>query len=130
MTDTRIADLLASRAAAKAEEDKAVAARRAIDAEIVKLFTPPAGDEGSVSTTVGDAKVAVTFKLDRKVDDEAVKRDWENLLPAVQMAFRFKADVALKNLKALDGDNLRQALKYVTTKPATPSLSIETVKAD
>lgn len=109
---------------AKDAEAKAVEHRRAIEAQIVSLYAAPDGGEG----TVKDDEFSITYKATRAVDTDALQKAWGTLSPNTQKAFKWKADVDLKQLRALvdlDPDNAYQAQGFITTKPAKPTISLK-----
>lgn len=84
----------------------------------------PEGGEG----TVKDEEFNLTFKVTRKVDTDALQAVWADLNPNTQKAFKWSADVDLKQLRALsdlDPDNAFIAQGFVTTKPAKPLISLK-----
>lgn len=109
--------------AAKEAERLAIQHRRELDAVIVQMSSQK--DEGSVSSTAGDYAVKVTFKLDRKLDTEALQVAWASVPPAAQAAVKWKADLSLTAFKNLDQGSAHELEKYITTKPASPSVSVE-----
>lgn len=119
--------LLAQRLATKAAEDKAVEARRAIDAQIAALLPLAGKTEGAVSAKLGECKITVTYGIRRKVDAEALKRDWLSLSDTTQAAFKWSADVATKAYKELQGTDLAEAVAFVTATPSLPSVAVEAI---
>jgi hypothetical protein len=116
--------LVADLRAAKAAETAAMARRLAIEADLVGLFAVPEGGEG----THKDEEFSITWKLTRKVDTEAVQAAWNALAANTQKAFRWKADIDLKNLRALQELDLgayRKAAEFITTSPAKPAITLK-----
>lgn len=112
---------------AKEKEAQAVEYRRAIEAQIVSRYAVPEGGEG----TVKDDEFSITYKVTRTVDTTTLQAAWSALSPNTQKAFKWKADVDLKHLRALvdmDPDNAFQAQGFITTKPAKPSLTLKDEK--
>ena len=112
--------------AAKANEQMAVEARRRLDVEIVALTLPK--DEGTVTTKAGALKVKVGFKLTRSVDTELLQDAWSALTEHQRTAFRWKADIDTKNLRALQdmrADEYAALSAYITIKPASPFVTVE-----
>ena len=109
---------------AKAAEVQAIEHRRAIEDQIVGRYSAPNGTEG----TVKEDEFSITFKNTRTVDTTALQASWGELSPNTQKAFKWRADVDLKHLRALidlDPDNAYQAQGFITTKPAKPSLLLK-----
>ncbi len=112
---------------AKAKEAEAIENRRAIEAQIVSRYAVPDGGEG----TVKDEEFSITYKVTRAVDTDALQVAWFGLSDNAKKAFRWKADVDLKHLRALadiDPDNAYQAQGFITTKPAKPALTLKDEK--
>lgn len=121
----QLAALLKKRIDAKTAEDLAVKNRRAIDGQIVALL--PKKTEGSVSQEAGQFKVTVTYGIDRKANTEYLQDSWFSLPPAVQKAFRWKAEVSTKEFKALSETEGAIAIDFVESKPSSPSLKVEPI---
>jgi hypothetical protein len=121
----RLAELINERRRAKRVEDAAIADRRAIDAQILAEFKAPDGGKGTVRDVIGDVKLAIAYSLDRKVDDPELVKAFESMPEAVQNIFRFKAEVIEKAYEALPEDQKAIAAKFITTKPASPSMKLE-----
>ncbi len=84
--------------------------------------------EGTVTTEAGDIKVKVTYKVTRSVDVNGVQDDWNVMPSIVQEAFRWKPDLDLKRYRAIETANpeaFKLLAKYVTSKEAKPSISVE-----
>lgn len=121
---TPIPVLVAALRHAKAEESAANQRRLDLEAQIVARFVVPEGGEG----TVKDEEFQIAFKLTRKVDTEALQASWAKLDKNSQKAFRWSADVDLKQLRALsdlDPDSAFVAQGFITTKPAKPSITLK-----
>ena len=119
-----ITELTAALKAAKAAEDKAKAERLEIEGKIVALYAKPATGEG----THNDEEFSITWKLNRTVDTEKLSAGYESLPVNAQRAFRWKAEVELKNLRALaelDPVSYSAAAEYITSKPAKPSIDLK-----
>jgi hypothetical protein len=127
MKPITLSELIASRIAAKRIEDEAIQERRNIDAAIADLLRDPAKPEGSISQRTEGCKVTVTYKIDRKVDSDALTKAWGALPKDVQDAFKWKADVSVSALRKLDPASAGKAAEFVTAKPASPSITIEAV---
>lgn len=113
----------------KAMEDRARKQRLDIEQSIVSLVQSK--DEGSVSAEAGALAVSVTFKLNRKVDADALKCAWSGLPPTVQDAFSWKPDVSLSQLRALEKaapNDYGLALQFITTTPAKPAVTVKEAK--
>jgi len=119
-----ITELTAALKAAKAAEDNAKVLRLEIEGKIVALYAKPATGEG----THNDEEFSITWKLNRTVDSEKLSAGYESLPVNAQRAFRWKAEVELKNLRALaelDPVSYSAAAEYITSKPAKPSIELK-----
>lgn len=128
MQSITISQLIAARIAAKRAEDAAVQARRDVDTQIAEFLRDPSKPEGSVSQKTDDGfKVTCTFKVDRKVETEALQKAWDKLTAEQQSAFKWTAAVSVTGLRKLDEKEQAAVSKLITAKPATPSITIEAV---
>jgi hypothetical protein len=124
MQDNTLDALIQERIFVKGEEDKLAERRRGIDAKIV-LLCGEHNAEGTVTKKTEGHKVSVTFGITRKVDTENLRLGWDALTPAAQAAFRWKAEAAVPQLRALSPENLTAVAKFIESKPASPSIKIE-----
>ena len=120
-------ELIAARLTAKRLEDTAVAARRDVDEMIANHLRPSDKVEGTVSEKVGDFKISVTYKLSRAVATDELQKAWDKLSAELQAAFKWKADISVSALRKLESKDQTVASKFLTSKPATPTISIEAV---
>ena len=127
MQTITIAELIAARIAAKRVEDAAIAERRKIDGVIAELLKDANKPEGSVSQKADGYKVTVTYKIDRKVDTDKLQAAWAKLSAAAAQAFKWKADVSVSELRKLEGADAAAASVFITSKPASPSITIEAI---
>lgn len=122
-----ISELVAARIAAKRAEDEAVTERRRIDSQIAELLKDANKPEGSVSQRLEGYKVTVTYKLDRKVDTDKLTKSWDKLPIDVQGAFKWAASVSVSELRKLEAKAQNSAAQFITTKEASPSITIEAI---
>ena len=119
-----ILQLLIDRLAeAKHQEAAARDTRLAIEEEILAHFEAPPTGEG----TKTEGRVSVAWKVTRKVDT-ALADHWAELGKNAQQAFKWKPDIDLKALRALqqmDADGYAQAAKFITTTPAKPAITLK-----
>jgi hypothetical protein len=128
MQTISLSELIAARIAAKRAEDQAVAARREIDAQLAELMADANKPEGSISRKTDDGyKLTVTYKIDRKVDTEALTKDWAKLPIDVQAAFKWSAALSVSEFRKLQDKAQLSASRFITAKPASPSITIEAV---
>ena len=119
-----ITELTAALKVAKAVEDAAKQDRLAIEAKMVALFAKPVSGEG----THNDEEFSITWKLNRTVDTDKLSAAYDQLPVNAQRAFRWKANVELKNLRALselDPVAYSAAAQFITSKPAKPSITLK-----
>jgi len=122
-----ISELVAARIAAKRSEDAAVQARRDIDEQITNLLRPADKLEGTVSEKTGEYKISVVYKLSRSVATEDLQKVWDKLTAEQQGAFKWKADVSVSALRKLDDKAMAAVSKLITSKPASPTITIEAI---
>ena len=116
--------------AAKQDMDRARA--RYSELEQALIETVGVQDEGSHSVTVDDRyKVTTTGRVNRSIDSDGLSAAWHELPEPVQQAFRWKADVNIKQLRSLASlrdDIYPMAARFITAKPGKPSLKLEPAK--
>jgi hypothetical protein len=127
MDQAKLNELIKARLNAKRAEDAAAAARREIDEQIVNLMRPADKLEGTVSQKAGEYKISVTYKLSRSVDTDDLQKAWDKLSAEQQGAFKWKADVSVSALRKLDDKAQIAVSKFITSKPASPTITIEAV---
>lgn len=111
---------------AKRSEDEARAQRLEVEAQIVALVGVK--DEGVTSFENDQFKVKTTGKVTRSVDTGAIQDVWEVLPEEVKKCFKWEAKLDTKEFRHLCSmrDDLASHLnKYITSKPAKPSISVE-----
>ena len=88
-------------------------------------------EEGVAKATCGHFQVGATYRLNRKVDTEKLKDDWNTIPGRVRAAFTWKADVSITQLRAMEKAaplDYAEALHYISTSAAKPAIKIEEVK--
>lgn len=113
----------------KRDEDAARALRLNIEEQMLTLL--PAVEEGVAKATCGHFQVGATYRLNRKVDTEKLKDDWNTIPGRVRAAFTWKADVSITQLRAMEKAaplDYAEALHYISTSAAKPAIKIEEVK--
>ena len=109
---------------AKGVEDAAKAERYAAEEALCALYADQAPKEGAIK---GEG-FSITYKMTRKVDNDKLFDAYDSLSPNAKKAFRFKAEVDLKQFRALsDLDEISFATisDFVTTAPAKPTISLK-----
>ena len=125
MKQATLQELRCAWQAAKALEAKAAQERRAIEDAILAML--PSKAEGTV--TDKDSGISVAFKVNRKVDSDALQLAWPSLNTNAQRAFRWKAEIDARQLKALqelDAQTYASIATLITATPAKPAISIKT----
>ena len=80
--------------------------------------------EGTASLVAGNYKVTVTSKLTRTLDYPAYQAI-ENDIPEGVRCVRFKPEIDLKKLRAMDAVRPGFSAAFITTKPARPTVKVE-----
>lgn len=122
-TDTTLAELQDQLRTAKLVEASARDVRVAIEEQILLHFTAPDTGEG----TKTEGTVSVAWKVTRKVD-ATLADHWNELSKNAQQAFKWKPEIDLKALRALqqmDADGYAAAAKFITTTPAKPAITLK-----
>jgi Ser-tRNA(Ala) deacylase AlaX len=110
----------------KNEEVRHMAARRAIEDELVKHYKVPHDLDGTSNHTAGNVAFKLVGRLDRKVDAEkvqelAAEHGMDHLLSAL---FRWKPELNMRAWAHAD-EKVRKALEpAITTKPGRPSFQV------
>lgn len=111
---------------AKAAEQAANKERLAVEAEIAKLVG--VAEEGTTTAETAAFKIKTVGKLTRSLDSEGLQADWDALPDAIQKCFSWDAKLDTKAFRALESmrdDLIPTISKYITTKPAKASISVE-----
>jgi len=122
----KLEQLAAAWIKAKETESAAIERRRALDALIVAASIGNI-TEGTHSEEIDGFKITVTQKLNRKVDTQTLQTAWTSLTPAVQAAFKWKADVTLPAMRKLTDQDYREFAQFVSTDLATPAVKVEVI---
>lgn len=127
MSTAELSALAAAWRSAKADEDQARARRLEIENQLLAAY-PVTGVEGTTHADVPGFKVTMTQRLTRSVNTEALQAEWPVLPPVVREAFRWSADLDLRQYRALESANpdaYRLAADFVVAKPAKPTVKVE-----
>lgn len=116
--------LVASLRAAKQAENDARNVRLGIEQQILLHYLPPESGEGIQKGNGFD----IAYKLIRSVDTTKLQADWSSIPTQAQKAFRWGADVDIRNLRALDEQNAYLAQTYITSKAAKPTITLKEIK--
>jgi hypothetical protein len=119
-----IDQLIAALRAAKDNEQTYKNERIRLEGLIEAQFAKPEGGEG----THNDKEFKVVWKMNRTVDTAKVQDAWDGLSKNAQRAFRWKAEVDITHLRALqdlDAIAYSQAAMFITSKPAKPSIELK-----
>ena len=122
---SELKELCRQRVLAKKAEDEAVAARKAIDADIAKLMRTPGLTEGTASEKLEGFKVSVSYGITRKLDTKKLQSDWDKITAPVRACINWKADLSTTAFRALDQDNLLALSNYMESKESSPTVKVE-----
>ena len=109
----------------KRREEIAKTERAMLEEQLAKEISDRV--EGTASLTAGNYKVTVTSKLTRTLDYPAYQAI-ENDIPEGVRCVRFKPELDLKKLRAMDAVRSGFSAAFITTKPARPSVKVELVE--
>lgn len=125
-TTEALDDLAIRWSRAKAAEQAANKERLAVEAEIAKLVG--VAEEGTTNAETAAFKIKTVGKLTRSLDSDALQTDWDALPDAIQKCFSWDAKLDTKAFRALESmrdDLIPTISKYITTKPAKASITVE-----
>ena len=131
MNANSISILAAAWREAKAAEAAAAARRLDVEAQLVAAL-PSAEHEGSARADVDGYRIAVEYRVTRKVDSDALSAAWSDLTPNQRDAFRWKADINLRQLRAMQQlapKEFATIAKLIETKPAKPAVTVTALEA-
>lgn len=114
---------------AKRDEEEAANRRKALGFAIAARLPAFHAPEGVELRAFGDVRLTIKHSMTRSVD-KAIAEAWADLPELVQKSFRWKPEIELKNLRAMEFANpelYAVAAKYITSKPALPSVSVEAI---
>lgn len=111
---------------AKMAEQLANEHRLQIEAEILSAYKElaPQSGEGSIK----DEYFNITYKVTRKIDTDALQMAWDALGENAHKAVRWKAELDLKNFRALKElvpHTYAELAAFVTTTPSKPSIALK-----
>ena len=111
---------------AKAAEAKAVAIRRAIEDELTELLALPKDLDGSKNQDVGQYKIKVTGRLDRKINSDKLQElaQEAGLSDHLGSLFRWKPEINMTAWKAAHESITAPLLDAITTTAGRPSYAI------
>ena len=111
---------------AKAAEAKAVAIRRAIEDELTELLALPKDLDGSKNENVGQYKIKVTGRLDRKINSDKLQElaQEAGLSDHLGSLFRWKPEINMTAWKAAHESITAPLLDAITTTAGRPSYAI------
>lgn len=126
MNQNQIEELAREWESAKAAEAKAVALRRAIEDELTELLALPKDLDGSKNENVGQYKIKVTGRLDRKVNSDKLQElaQEAGLSDHLGSLFRWKPEINMTAWKAAHESITAPLLEAITTTAGRPSYAI------
>lgn len=118
--------------AAKEAERQAVEQRRQIEDRLITAHGLPKVHEGSKTLDAEGYKVKVTYRMNRRIDSDALQEiAAENgLSEHLGSLFRWKPEINARAWKDAGEEITRPLLDAITTKPGRPSFSIEPKQSD
>lgn len=127
MSTAELSALAAAWQSAKVAEDEARARRLEIEGQLLAAY-PVAGTEGTTHADVAGYKITIVQRLTRSVDTQALQAGWTALPAVVREAFKWSADLDLRQYRALETANkdaFRLASDFVTAKAGKPTVKVE-----
>jgi hypothetical protein len=112
----------------KSIENAAKDERQALEIQLAKTITGP--DEGTAKAEIASYMVTVTRKLTRTIDFKKYE-ELKPLIPDGLSPVIFKPELDLKKLRAIESVNPGMAImcsRFITSKPAKPSIKIERIE--
>lgn len=122
-------DLASAWLKAKEDEQAAKDRRTAIESQIIEQVG--AKEEGTTTAKGVTYKVKTVGGLNHKLDDEAIKNDWQAIPAELQQCFKFKCQLdkrLFRSVESLRDDLIPIAAKYITSTPAKTAIKIEEIK--
>ena len=111
---------------AKEAEKLANERRKEIEADIISLVG--VAEEGTTNGETEHYKIKTVGKLTRSLNDSQLQADWDTLPDEIKKCVKWKTSLDTKNLRSLESmrDDLIPVMsRYLTTKPAKPSVVVE-----
>lgn len=126
MNQNQIEELAQEWESAKAAEAKAVAIRRAIEDKLTELLALPKDLDGSKNENVGQYKIKVTGRLDRKINSDKLQElaQEAGLSDHLGSLFRWKPEINMTAWKAAHESITAPLLDAITTTAGRPSYAI------
>ena len=114
----------------KTDEEKAVAERRKIEDQIVKILALPESFETTETAEPQGFVVKIAGRIDRKVDGDKVQElaAEHGLTDHLSRLFRWKPEINMAAWKASDPSITQALAPAITAKPGRPSFAIELIK--
>jgi hypothetical protein len=111
----------------KTDESEAITRRRRFEDLIVAALEIPESLDGTESFDVGQYKLKIVGRLNRKIDAEKLAEiaKENGLSDHLQSLFRWKAEMNVTAWKSAAEAITRPLLGAVTTEPGRPSFSIQ-----
>jgi hypothetical protein len=87
-------------------------------------------EEGTQSRQIGGLSMKVKFGINRTINADLLRQEWQNINPLIAKCFLFKPELVMKEVKFLeeiDSDQRRILGKYIIEKQAKPHFEITRV---
>lgn len=113
--------------AAKEAERQATEQRRELENQLLSALNLPEAGEGSKTIDDAEYKVRVTYRMNRRIDGDALQEiAAENgLTEHLGSLFRWKPEINAKAWKDASPEITAPLQDAITTKPGRPSFAIE-----
>lgn len=110
----------------KSIEESAVENRRQVEDQIVSLMELDPSKEGTINLDVGDFKVKLVNRLNRKVNSEMLQEiaAEHGLTEHLSALFRWKPEINMTVWKSTEQSITTPLLDAITTTPGRPSFSV------
>lgn len=122
-----LTDLIYALDMAKAVESRARMERVEIEAEILKRAEIKQKEQGSATTQVGDYKLTVTHKVNRKIDPAAWEAVRDQMREDLRAAVKYSPKLDEKGVKYIqenEPEQYRILAQAITNTPAKPALKL------
>ena len=128
MNDTDLLAMLRQRDELKQQEAALAEERKFVDAKLADLLRDKSKPEGTISHEVGGLRLKVSYGITRSADTEKLQAAWAQLSEQAQKTFGWKASVSVTALRLLGSADTAAVSAFITSKPSTPTVSVEIIK--
>lgn len=110
---------------AKQAEARAKERRLTVEAQIAELLG--VADEGVINAMGSEFKIKTTGKLTRTLHSDDLQRDWDSLPSGIKECVSWQPKLNMRALRTLESNHNELSpvmARYMTTKPAKPTITI------